>query len=254
MDQLIKELRSSLLATPDISIIKDQVWKLPIVSYDVSFNRVKRLKMDILMKMLLFAFQESDIRRAAALADMLLVEELFIRDLIDKMQRGQLIQLEKKGFKLTAKGYNYLEKGIFDEDMEGDQTLISYSAIHDDYLLTAETAHPEAEEKLPLYRYDAAKGSLKKDRMQQLLAKEMVYPEEESFQIIVTDITACIEHKTHWIPCIEFQLYDQKQDVFYARVWNTLKESWDETLAKQIEEREVVKWRKAMEQRESALG
>ncbi|MGK7379195.1 hypothetical protein ACSFXN_15300 [Planococcus sp. 1R117A] len=254
MDQLKNELRSRLLAISDVSIIKEQVWKLPIVSYDVSFNRVKRLKMDILMKMLLFAFQESDIRRAAALADMLLVEELFIRDLIDKMQRGQLIQLEKKGFKLTAKGYSYLEKGIFDEEMEGDQTLISYSAIHDDYLLTAEAAHPEAEEKLPLYRYDAVKGSLKKDRMQQLLAKEMVYAEEGSFQIIVTDITACIEHKTHWIPCIEFQLYDQQQDLFYARVWNTLQGSWDEKLAKQIEEREVVKWRKAMEERESALG
>lgn len=248
----MKELRANLLANPDVSIIKDQMWKLPIVLYDVGFGRVKRLKMDVLMKMLLFAFQEADIHRPANLAEMLLVEELFIRDLIGKMQRTGLIQLEKKGYKLTAKGYDYLERGIFDEEMEGDETVVSFSTVHDDYLLSAEAGHPEAEETLLLYRY-LVKGSLNKDRMQQLLSKEMVYSGEESFQVIVTEITSCIEQVTDFIPCIEFQLYDRKQDIFYARVWNTLTAAWDEKLAKQIEEREVVKWRKAMEEQNASV-
>ena len=245
MDRLIEELRTRATENPDVSIVNDKVWKLPIVLYDVGFSRVKRLKMDILMKMLLLAFQEVDIRRAATLSDMLFVEELFISDLIDKMQRTGLIGLEKSGYKLTAKGYDYLAKGIFDEEMDGDKTVISYSAAHDQYRLAEDGGHAEAGDELPVYRYPV-KGSLNKDRMQQLLSKELSDRGEQSFQTIVSGITSCVEHDTVHIPCIEFQLYDQQQDIFYARVWNTLTGSWDETLEKQIEAREVVKWRKAM--------
>lgn len=252
MDKLIEELRASVAEDPDRTIINEEVWQLPVVLYDVSFDRVKRLKMDILMKMLLLTFQEADIRRAATLSDMLFVEELFISDLIDKMQRTGLIGLEKSGYKLTPKGHDYLGKGIFEEEMEGSKTVIAYSAVHDDYRLAASEAHPEAGDTMPLYRYPV-KGSLNKDRMYQLLLKEGADLGEESFQTVITGITACIENDTIHIPCIEFQLYDQKQDLFYARIWNTWTSSWDETLEKHIEARELVKWRKAMEEQEAAL-
>ena len=252
MDKLIEELRASVAEDPDRTIINEEVWQLPVILYDVSFDRVKRLKMDILMKMLLLTFQEADIRRAATLSDMLFVEELFISDLIDKMQRTSLIGLEKSGYKLTPKGHEYLGKGIFEEEMEGSKTVIAYSAVHDDYRLAANKAHPEAEDTMPLYRYPV-KGSLNKDRMYQLLLKEGADLGEESFQTVITGITACIENDTIHIPCIEFQLYDQKQDLFYARIWNTWTSSWDETLEKHIEARELVKWRKAMEEQEAAL-
>src|SRR5690606_39162429 len=243
----MKELRTNLEANSDVSVIKQQTWKLPIVLYDLGFSRVKRLKMDVLMKMLLFAFQETEIHRAANLAELLLVEELFIRDLMEKMQRTGLIQLEKRGYRLTAKGFDYLEKGIFDEEMEGDDTVMSFSSVHDEYALALQNEHPEASETMPLYRY-FKKAALNKERVQQLLLSEMVFPEEEGFQVIATNVTSCIEQETDFIPCIEFQLYDSKQDLFYARIWNTLSGTWDEILAKQIEEREVVRWRKAMEE------
>nr|WP_251047711.1 hypothetical protein [Planococcus sp. ISL-110] len=249
---MIEELRTRVTENPDVSIVNEKVWKLPVVLYDVGFSRVKRLKMDILMKMLLLAFQEADVRRAATLSDMLFVEELFISDLIDKMQRTGLIGLEKSGYKLTAKGYDYLGKGIFDEEMDGDKTMISYSAAHDVYRLAEDDAHAEAEDALPLYRYPV-KNSLNKDRIQQLLAKELSDRGAESFQTIVSGITGCVEHDTVYIPCIEFQLYDQKQDIFYARVWNGMTENWDETLEKQIEARELMKWRKAIEEKKAAL-
>ncbi|AIY04578.1 hypothetical protein Plano_0613 [Planococcus sp. PAMC 21323] len=248
MDNLGTELRTTITSNPDVSIVNEQYWKLPIVLYDVGFDRVKRLKMDILMKMLLLAFQEADIRRAANLSEMLFVEELFISDLIYKMQRIGLIGLEKTGYKLTPKGHDYLEKGIFDEEMEGGQTVISYSAIHDEYRLTPEDSLLVADERLALYRYPI-KGSLNKDRIEQLLFKEGVQVGEESFQTIITGITSCIEQKTKYISCVEFQLYDEKQDIFFARVWNTMTNSWDEIIEKQIEARELVKWRKAMEEK-----
>lgn len=252
MEKLKGELRAGLLANPDVTIIKEQVWQLPVVLYDARFERVKRLKMDILMKMLLLAFQEADIRRAANLADMLFVEELFIRDLIDKMQRTGLIGLEKKGYRLSAKGMDYLERGIFDEEMEEDSTRVSFSAVHNEYRLAGDDPDTEADDGLLPFRY-AVKGSLNKDRMFQLLSKELVYPPEDGFQVIVTGIARCIEQETRAVPCIEFQLYDAKQDIFYARVWNVQLGSWDEGLAKRIEEREVVSWRRAMEERKAAV-
>lgn len=247
MDNLRTELRATITSNPDVSIVNEQLWKLPIVLYDVGFDQVKRLKMDILMKMLLLAFQEADIRRAANLSEMLFVEELFISDLIYKMQRIGLIGLGKTGYKLTPKGHDYLEKGIFDEEMEGGQTVISYSAIHNEYRLALKDSSEEADEALALYRYPI-KGSLNKERIEQLLFKEGVNGGEESFQTIITGITNCIEQKTKYISCVEFQLYDDKQDIFFSRVWNLMTSSWDEIVEKQIEAREVVKWRKAMEE------
>ena len=249
MEKLKSKLWEDLAGNPDLSILNAEIWQLPVVSYDVSFNRVKRLKMDILMKMLLLAFQDSDIRRAATLSEMLFVEELFIRDLIEKMQRTQLIQLEKSGYQLTPKGTDYLEKGIFEEEMEANQTLVSYSAVHDDYRLSKTGADPEMEKELPLYRY-AAEGIVDNDRIYELLSNEKSSV-QETFQIIVTEIVNCEEHSTEFIPCIEFQLYDQKKDIFYSRVWNTMMGSWDGQLEKQIEEREVVEWREAMEKGQS---
>lgn len=243
MEELIKKLAASVESSPDVSIRKSDVWRLPVVLLDVSYDRVKRLKMDILMKMLLFAFQQSDIRRAATLADMLSVEELFVSDLIDKMKRTGLILLGKKGYVLTPKGYDYLEKGIFEEALEGGQAVITYSAAHDEYRL-AERDSPPVDEQLAVYRY-AVEVEPDSERMLEMLSKEK-NSTEEGFQILVTAIADVEELETVFIPCIEFQLYDRKQDIFYARVWNTAADQWDETLEKQVEERELVEWREAM--------
>ncbi|RAZ67189.1 hypothetical protein [Planococcus maitriensis] len=247
MDKLNNRLRAEVASNKDVTIIKELSWHVPLVSHDVSFARVKRLKMDILMKMLLLAFQEADIRRPAALAEMLFVEELFIRDLIDKMHSTQLIRLDAKGYRLTEKGLGQLEKGIFEEAMEGGEAYISYSAVHDEYRLIEDIPEP-AEEELPVYRY-ALEQKADSRRVHELLAAEL-NSSEEGYQAIVTDITGCDELRTVYSPCLEFQLYDQKQDLFFARVWNTRLGAWDGVLEKQIEEKELVEWREAMEQGE----
>lgn len=243
MDKLNNKLRSELASNKDVTIVKELSWHLPLVSYEVSFARVKRLKMDILMKMLLLAFQEADIRRPAALAEMLFVEELFIRDLIDKMHSTQLIRLETKGYRLTDKGHGHLEKGIFEEAMEGGEDIISFSAVHDAYSLS-EGVLAENGKNLPPYRY-ALSRKADTERIHELLTIEK-NSAEDGYQVIVADISSCEEIGTEYIPCAEFQLYDQKQDLFYARVWNTRLGAWDEVLEKQIEEKELVEWREAM--------
>lgn len=243
MEKLINKLGSNLTQNPEVVIQRSDVWQLAVVSYGVTYDRVKRLKMDILMKMLLFAFQETEIRRAATLADMLSVEELFISDLIAKMQRTDLILLGLKGFVLTAKGYEHLEKGIFEEELESEQIRVFYSAVHDEYQLIEEDSLT-AEQEFPIYRY-ALEKSADKRKMLELLSKEKDSSEED-FQLIITRIVDFEERASIYVPCIEFQLYDRKQDVFYARVWNTGIGQWDELLEKQIEERELVAWREAV--------
>ena len=195
------------------------------------------------MKMLLFAFQQSEIRRAAVLADMLSVEELFVSDLIDKMQRTGLVLLGKKGYVLTLKGHDYLDKGIFEEALDGEQTVIFYSAAHDTYSLN-ETESPANEGEFPLYRFAMEKDG-EEALMLELLTNERSST-EEGFQILVSGIEDFEELETVFIPCIEFQMYDRKQDILFARVWNIGTGVWDEKLEQQIEERELVEWREAM--------
>lgn len=246
MDKRSKELRAELAGNPDISILDERRWRLPVVLFDVTFGRVKRLKMDILMKMLLLAFQETPIRRAAALADMLFVEEVFIRDLIEKMERTGLIGLGRKGYELTDKGYAYLKQGIFEEEMEAETAIVSYSAVHDRYRLIDEEAKTVSDDKLPLYRY-AAEGKAEPQRILERLSEEK-NAAEDTYQVVVTEVIKLEELRTDSVPCTEFQLYDRKQDIFFARVWNAGTNSYDETIEKQIEEREIVAWREKMEQ------
>lgn len=244
MERLKKELSASLAANPDVVILNEAVWQLPLSVYEVTYGRLKRLKMDILMKMLLFAFQETDIRRAAALADMLAVEELFISDLIHKMKSAGLIALGKTGYVLTSKGFDYLEKGIFEEELDDGQAVISFSESHGDYRIVEMDGQSE-EAEFPLFRY-AAEGKPDSELMYELLSREMDAA-EENFQLLVSGIKDMTEKEAIYIPCIEFQLYDRKQDLFFSRVWNTGSSLWDEALEKAVEERELVEWRKAME-------
>lgn len=247
MEGLIKRLEAGLTADPDVTAVKSGVWELPVTLYDVAFSQVKRLKMDILLKMLLFAFQEADIRRAAVLADMLAVEELFVREGIDKMRRSGLILLGKKGYVLTSKGFDYLEKGIFEEELDDGQAQIYHSADRGEYLLLETEEVPAADSEFPPYRY-ALEESPDPERLYELLSREKDST-EENFQLIVSGIKEIEKNDVIFIPCVEFQLYDRKQDIFYSRVWNTQTEAWDAALEKAIETRELLEWRKAMDEK-----
>ena len=63
----------------------------------LSYQTVMRTKMDILMKMMLIAFEKAKIATAEELSDILLVEQLFINDLIDKMSRAGVIE-KREGY------------------------------------------------------------------------------------------------------------------------------------------------------------
>ncbi|OMP65935.1 hypothetical protein [Domibacillus epiphyticus] len=243
MDKLTKRLRAILLENPAVQIKELAMWHLPVITFDVAFYRVKRSKMDILMKMVLLVFEQADIRRAANLSEMLLVEELFIADLIEKMQRMGLIRLEKEIYKLTQKGNEQLKTGIIDEEMAEEWTELFYSPGHDEFWPPITELVPGTDEELPLYRYANHHDSIKADRILQVLSENENRLEENGFQTVVADVTSFDQRMVEQVPCLEFRMYNKEQDIFYARVWNTWLERWDDTLETQVEEQERVEWR-----------
>lgn len=243
MNKLKEHLRLILLENPAIEIKKSVMWHLPVITYDVAFKRVKRSKMDILMKMMLLTFEQAEIRRAANLSELLLVEELFIADLLKKMQRMGLIRLEKESYKLTSNGNEQLKTGIIVEEMEEESTMLSYSPVHDEFWSEMAEALPETNEQLPLYRYPNNQDLINADRILQVLIDRENVLGENGFQTIVSDVNSFAQEKVEHIPCLEFQIYNKEQDTFYARVWNTWLGRWDDKLEKQIEEKERLEWR-----------
>jgi hypothetical protein len=245
MDKLKKKLHADLLKNSAVQIRKSDIWNIPVITYSVAFHRVKRSQMDILMKMMMLTFEQTQIRRAANLSELLLVEELFIEDLLKKMQRMGLIRLEEGSYKLTSRGHGQLKTGIMEEDMEEESSAISYSPFHDEIWPEVTEPLPETDEKLSLYRYASNQNLLDQERILHVLAERYEGVEEGGFQTVVAAVNHFDQQKVEPVPCLEFQLYNKEQDIFYVRVWNLWLGRWDETLEKQIEEKERLAWREA---------
>lgn len=245
MNKLKDKLRKDLLENPAIEIKHSGMWHLPVITYNVAFKRVKRSQMDILMKMMLLSFEQAEIRRAANISELLLVEELFIEDLLIKMQRMGLILLEKGIYKLTSKGQEQLKTGIVWEDMEEETTMLSYSPVHDEFWQEMAETLPEINEEWKLFRFakNQDSGHMNEERFLQVLSERKNELDEDGFQMVVAEVNSYKEQGVEHIPCLEFQIYNKDQDSFYARVWNTWLGRWDETLEKQIEENERLEWR-----------
>jgi hypothetical protein len=169
MDKLKKHLRSILLENPAIQIKKSMMWHLPVKTYNVEFKRVMRSKMDILMKMMLLTFEQAEIRRAAKLSELLLVEELFIADLLKKMQGMGLIRVEKESYRLTSKGHKQLKTGVIVEEMEEESTVLSYSPVHDEFWPGVIEHLPETNEEMLFFRYVNNQDHINTDRILQVL-------------------------------------------------------------------------------------
>ena len=116
MNELKGRLTRELQHDFNVKIMDSFSWSLPIHSIEIGYETVKRTKMDILMKMMLISFQKGEIASAEELSEMLLVEQLFINDLINKMSRTGLVEKRGGSFALTEAGELQLENGVFDHD------------------------------------------------------------------------------------------------------------------------------------------
>ena len=135
MEALEKRLRDELLRDPNVKLLETVKWSLPIQLIDIEYETVKRTKMDILMKMLLVAFRTSQFESAEELSEMLIVEPLFITDLIDRMKQAGMIVKSGGAYSLTETGKQQLESGIYVHPREKEEATVQYSPSHGTFLV-----------------------------------------------------------------------------------------------------------------------
>ena len=246
MRELEKRLAKELQRNIKVKILESTAWSIPIQTIEVEYKPVKRTKMDVLMKMMLLSFQKAEFGNPEELSELLLVDQLFIEDIIHIMTRTGLIEKRENIISLTAKGLQQLENGIFEEEQETKKYNLLFSPCHDAILQGEIKPALDGEENLKLYRY------LEKERITKFASSMLaaglkdsgVESEEGGVQTVVSEIISTSELYIDDIPCLEFLLYNKEEDLLYARVWNTLLEQWDEKLETQLNEKERVQWRK----------
>ena len=240
--RLTKELQQDF----NVKIKGSLSWSLPVNSVEIVYQTVMRTKVDILMKMMLIAFGKADIATAEELSDILLVEQLFINELIDKMTRTGVIEKREGFYSLTDVGVRQFKTGIFVHEPEIGSRQALYSPCHQAFL-NGEIKNITYEEN-ELYRFkseidDWSVATLEDSVLLDALITMGVESGEGNVQIVVSEIVSASDIEVDLIPCIEFHLYNEAEDLLYARVWNTLSEHWDEMLEAQLNEKERKKWR-----------
>ncbi|WP_339251520.1 hypothetical protein NSQ43_15110 [Sporosarcina sp. FSL W8-0480] len=241
MDSLERRLRDEILKDPNVKLLATEKWTLPIQVVDVEFETVKRTKMDVLMKMLLIAFRTSEFSSVEDVGDILVVEPLFVQDVIDRMSRAGLIVKNGGVFSLTAAGRQQLDAGIFVESPEIEDATVYYSPSHNLFL----TGAPEEEEG-KAYRYAEEfrhVNKISEGEWREALDQLNVTSAEGDAQKVVQAILSVNELQRISVPCLEFHLHQTAKDRFFARIWNTMTDRWDETLEMQVMEKELAEWR-----------
>lgn len=228
------------------NILETAIWCVPVHTVNIAYKPIVRTKMDILMKMLLISLQKAKFKKAEQLSEILLVEELFIQDLLSKMHKTGLITKEDH-FQLTEKGLKQLTSGVFEEDQEITSKETLYSPTHQTFL------HGEIEavldfEDFPedMYRYHVQVEELQVDNdklVEELRFLQMDEDEEEESNLVITSIESFEDIQVNDVPCIEFIFFDEEKEQFTSRVWNTLTNNWDPTLQHQIEDKEKSAWK-----------
>ncbi|WP_262174016.1 hypothetical protein [Saccharococcus sp. Marseille-Q5394] len=241
MDALEKRLRDDLLRDLNVKLLETVKWSLPIQVIDIEYETVKRTKMDILMKMLLVAFRTSQFTSAEELSEMLVVEPLFIEDIIERMVRAGMIVKSNGAYSLTETGKQQLEAGIYVQPPEMEESTVHYSPSHGSFLVGEPT---DGERETYRHAVDSRKlNHFRDEEWREALDKLDVAYTDGNVQLVVQAITAVNELEQKSAPCIEFRLHQTTDDRLYARVWNMMTGEWDETLEKQIMEYELVEWR-----------
>ena len=249
MSKLQQRLLKEIQQNHHVKIVQQNQWCIPVRTVEVTYKPIRRSTMDVLMKMLLISMQEADFRDALELSELLLVDPLFIEDLVSIMLRVHLIEKVGDYYRLTSKGVAQLERGIFEEELALQTASILYSPCHEAFLTGDLESIEEFDELPPLYRYvdeeAERKETFEDETITLALTKEDNVEEDTASvsQTIISTITSSTATQINDIPCFEFIVYDQAQDIYYARVWNTLLAHWDEVLEQQLTDKERLKWR-----------
>ncbi|MGB2870489.1 hypothetical protein [Psychrobacillus psychrotolerans] len=246
MIELEKRLKKELLQNVQAKVVSSTAWTIPLHTIEVEYKPVKRIKMDVLMKMMLITCQKAKVTSAMQISELLLVEQLFMEDLINIMKRTQLIEIKNQVYTLTEKGIKQLNDGIFEEELDAQSQNLLYSPSHSTFLQGEIKPALDGEETLNLFRYaseEKVRFKWEEDVLVDALQANGMEKVDGDLQTVVSEIVSNTELYVDDVPCFEFILYNTSEDLLYARVWNTFLDQWDETLENELNEKERVIWR-----------
>jgi len=252
LHSLQQSLGDELTKKSKVSILEANAWCVPIHTLNVTYKPVIRTKMDILMKMLFLSLKEPKFESAEQISEILLVEQLFVEDLLYKMQKTGLITKVESFFQLTEKGQKQFASGVFEEEQEAAVTEVLYSPTHRNFL-DGDIEEVLEFEDFPeqIFRYQVQENALKIEDhavIEEIKSKNDEGDEEGQEKLFITSIDSVEDVQVNDVPCIEFLLYDEEKDLFISRVWNTLINKWDDQLEQLIQEQEKLTWREKFPQ------
>lgn len=222
LQQLERQIQKQLPRPNGVKIVETKQFSIPIQTILAKYTPIRRIPMDILMKMMLLTFQTGRFQDVEMVADVLLVEALFIEDLLQKMKKTGLVSVEET-IQLTEKGKAQLAAGIFEEQLEEMEQEVFYSPLHDAFL------QGELEE------FDEFPDELSHKKMAAWTEEQIVAAlsndEEETF---ITSINSAEELQIHDVPCFQYVLHDTNKNTFDIRVFNTFTNTWDAQLEQLI--------------------
>ncbi|GKV56878.1 hypothetical protein NCCP2222_28250 [Sporosarcina sp. NCCP-2222] len=239
---LQKRLQNEVLRNANVKLLASETWGLPVHSVEITYETVKRTPMDILMKMLLISFRKGRFQTAEEVSQILLVESLFIEDMIDAMIGAGLIVKNKDGYSLTDAGSQQLESGIYVQSPERQEKTAYFSPIHNTFLV-GEIKESRAK-SFRLTNNEWRTDMIPESSVREILEKLQEDEEEEYGQTSIHAVKSVTELELHSVECIEFRLHQVADDRMYARVWNTMTGEWDQALEQFIIEQELSDWRK----------
>lgn len=243
LQQLLETVKRQL--TKNGWLIKDEQFvSVPVHTLEVSYHPVQRSVMDILMKMMLISYERATLNNADILADILLVEPLFIEDLTNKMMNlGMLEKSETGSIQLTAKGRLQKEQGVFEEQLPLQTEQLYYSPTHAQFMTGDIESFAELEELPALSPYaQEALGTFDEPALIDYLTQLQPIPREDEPQTFVTEMEQLDSVQVNDIPLLQFICYDEKNERYFVKVWNSLQNEWDERMEELITANERTKW------------
>lgn len=234
MKQLKQRLRDGLRQNPNLQIEQELLWTLPVQMIKVDYETVQQSKMDILMKMILTTIQQGVFTSIHGLVEVLLVEQLFVKHMIDKMEGAEVIErLDDQQYQLTEKGEVQLAEGLFTDQPETCSETLYYSPCHEAFIVDEEQVEFDQQIEAEYRHYDYFSSWEMNDFPHQEVEPLLEVESEADDSHIQTVISKIDEQSLvgmAFIPCIEFMIYDWEQELRYLKIWNTYENEWDEKL------------------------
>lgn len=240
LQKLQKQLKNQLEKEIKGTIIHTDIWCIPMYTYEISYQPLRKKTMDILMKILLFSFQQSAFESADELSGILMVEPLFIEDIIRKMQKNGLLERENNRYHISEKGKTQSSRGVFEEELDPASMELLYSPVHHQFF------EGDIEEVLDFDDFPDRTYRHFQEKDAPILSEEYVGKEiqhrqtDESLQI--KSILSVENTQVNDVPCIEMVVWKSENKELIFRVWNTLFNNWDRQIEKELYEKEGAEW------------